>query len=82
MNKTNYSRKRRHEGKITLGYGNHQIEIASDRKVREVFLCPISDGVSCCAGSLDFVSFAVSETGFTIFAEVKSNSCIVKWQVG
>ncbi len=71
-------------GSITLSAGFHQIEIPTDFEdpVR-VFLNvqEPEDEIPTCVGHLNWVAAKIQVHGFTLFADVKTESCVVKYVV-
>ncbi len=71
-------------GSITLSPGFHEIDIPTefDDPVR-VYLNveEPDDGVTTCVGNLNWVAAKINVQGFTLFADVKSSSCLINYVV-
>ena len=71
-------------GTITAASGFHEIEVISD------FSNPIAvylnteepdDGTTTCVGDLNWTSAKMNLNGFTLYANIKSNTCTIKYVI-
>jgi hypothetical protein len=72
------------EGSITLGPGEQTIEITTKYPNPDaVFLSAEEpeDEIATCVGDVNWVACRVLENGFVLFADIKSNSCVVNYTV-
>ena len=68
-------------GDIVLGYGQHEINILMDKTPCHVFL-KISepcDSTPVCHGDVNKISFTIFDNGFTLYANIRTNSCCIEW---
>lgn len=66
-------------GQITLAAGEHQVSIATRRPANQVYLWLEYEDYQVCQAQVNLAGVIVNATGFTIVANIKSNSCIVHW---
>src|SRR5271154_5920888 len=68
-------------GDILLGFGNHEIKIVIDQKPCTVFLT-IEDptgGIAVCQGNVNKIGVRILDDGFILYANIHSNTALVKW---
>jgi hypothetical protein len=71
-------------GTIVLGSGRHEILIKTDPpSPSSVFLCAEEpcDSTPACVGDLNWTAACVVPEGFILYADVKTNSCVVRYTV-
>lgn len=68
-------------GDIILGCGLHEITIKVCQKPCKVFFC-IKDPYECictCHGDINKIGITITEEGFVLYADIKTNTCLVEW---
>jgi hypothetical protein len=65
------------EGCISLNQGIHQVTVDTKVTPVEVFLSVRPLGTPVCVGAVDMVGYTLLPTGFTLYADIKSNSAEV-----
>lgn len=71
-------------GHIVLANGQHEIFIQTkDPNPERVYLnCEEPDGgMSVCMGDVNLVGSSVTPDGFVLYADIKSDTCIVRWLI-
>ena len=71
-------------GSITLGNGYQEVGVPTDLPNPQKVFISIEEpdqGVSVCVGSLNWVATVVQENGFTIYTDVKGDSCRIVYVV-
>ena len=71
-------------GKLVLGFGYHCLTIPIEKCVDpiNVYINCIDNGCSVCIGDVSMATAILNcDNTFTIIANVKSNSCTIKWLV-
>lgn len=71
-------------GTITVGSGYHEIDVLTDfENPTAVFLSTEEpdNSIATCAGDLNWTAARIHDKGFFLFADIKSNCCIVKYVV-
>ncbi len=68
-------------GDIVLGYGQHEISITMDKTPCKVSLNISSpcDSATICQGDINKIGVTILETGFVLYADIKTNTCCVEW---
>jgi hypothetical protein len=68
-------------GDILLGYGQHEIKIVTNGKPCKVTLS-IEDptgGIAVCHGNVNKIGVNILNNGFVLYADIQSNTALVKW---
>lgn len=68
-------------GDIVLGYGQHEISIKMDNTPCKVSLnlkTPC-DSTVVCQGDINKIGVTISDNGFILYADIKTNTCCVEW---
>ena len=71
-------------GDIILGCGTHEIKIDTDESPCHISLRLTNhDGcVPVCHGEVNKVEFRTTCDGFLILADIRTNTCSIKWSCG
>lgn len=67
-------------GIIVLGYGSHEIRVRTGGKPDHVYIsiCK-SRHHPVCHGGVTMVGTTIHENGFTLYANVQSDTCEIEW---
>jgi len=68
-------------GQVDLAYGHHEISIKVDCPVHKVYLSIDCCNHTVCGCDMTMVGHCITNDGFLIIADVKSDSCKVDWLV-
>jgi hypothetical protein len=66
-------------GQIILNQGNHEVVITTGVPPVTVYLSVQPDGTPVCIGSIDMVGYSLNAAGFTLYADIESNSAVVSY---
>ncbi len=66
-------------GKIYLSAGKHEVDVATKFYVSSIWFTIVSYGTPVCHGSLDTIAYTITDEGYTLYADIKSNKVVVKW---
>jgi len=68
-------------GEILLGFGLHEITISLNGKPCMVFLSvqDPADSMVVCHGGVNKIGFTILDDGFVLYADIQSNTSLVKW---
>jgi len=70
------------EGILPLESGESEIEVLLGRTPKEVWVrkCNV-EGMNVCGADHDWLDFEITNNGFIIFSDVKSESIVIEWFV-
>ena len=68
-------------GEIVVGFGQHEVTINMDKTPCKVSLSITSpcDSTPVCHGDVNKIGVTIQETGFILYADIKTNTCCVNW---
>jgi hypothetical protein len=68
-------------GDIVLGYGQYEITINLDNTPCKVSLSITSpcDSTPVCHGDVNKIGVTRADTGFVLYADIKTNTCCIEW---
>ena len=68
-------------GDITLGFGLHEITITVGKRPCKVYFCikDPCDGTCTCHGDINKLGITITDCGFILYADIKTNTCCIEW---
>src|SRR5262249_44279013 len=71
--------KKKIDGEIVLGFGVHEIKIDIPGVPCKVCFDIEDDGCPVCHGDVNKIGIKIGSHGFVIHADIKTNTCLIKW---
>jgi hypothetical protein len=70
-------------GDVSLGYGCHEITVKTACGPKDICLSTNNDtcDTPVCQGDVNMVGYSLLPDGFVLYADIKSNTCVVSWSV-
>lgn len=66
-------------GQITLAFGNTEVAVQTKGKPSKVYVSTSDCNHQVCGADVNMVGAVITDTGFILFANIKSAKCVVDW---
>ena len=68
-------------GSFVIAYGNNQVKIDTKDTPTKVWLRPATPNncLPVCGGEVNMVGVEIVNNGFIIYADIKTDKCVVDW---
>lgn len=67
------------KGRMTLANGWHEVFIPTDCQPLKVMCCCTQRESPCCGGDICMYATCITQDGFILYADVKTNLCEIEW---
>jgi hypothetical protein len=65
---------------ITLTAGQHDIFIPTEQTPQKIYIS-VEEGSPVCVGALNMATAVIQDSGFALYADIKSNSAVVSYLI-